>query len=103
MKSGCKRTQGEFVQRQATWPEQLLAPNAPNFGKLDHDILSFYELMDGMLAMVMVATQPLNPEVANKLSYMKELVSMHYNLDIAIVLAINKRFFLAWENKNFEW
>merc|ERR1712237_95102 len=24
MKSGSKRTQGEFVQRQATWPEQLL-------------------------------------------------------------------------------
>ena len=91
------------MQRQATWPEQLLAPNASNFGKLDHNILSFYELMDGMLAMVMVATQPLNPEVTNKFLYMKELVSIHYNLDIAIVLAINKRFFLAWENKNFEW
>ena len=103
MKSGSKRTAGEFVQRQAIWPEQLLAPTAPNHGKLDHDILSFTELMDGFLGKVMVETSPLNTEVANKLSYMRELVSMHYHLDLKDVLAINKRFFLAWENKSFEW
>ena len=28
---------------------------------------------------------------------------MHYNFDIKTVLAINKRFFHAWENMNFEW
>ena len=96
MKSGCKRTPGEFVQRQATWPEQLLSANAPHFGVLDHDVLTFEELMDGMLTKIAVETKPLNPEVANKLSYMKELVAMHYNFDIKTVLAINKRFFHAW-------
>ena len=103
MKSGSKRTVGEFVQRQAIWPEQLLAPTAPNHGKLDHDVLSFPELMDGLLGKIMVETSPLNTEVANKLSYMREIVSMHYNLELKDVLSINKRFFLAWENKSFEW
>ena len=31
MKSGSKRKTGEFVQRHATWPEQLLDPGAPGF------------------------------------------------------------------------
>ena len=77
IKSGCKHTPGEFLHRQATCPEKLLSANAPNFGKLDHDILAFDELMDGMLAKLAVETQPLNLEVENKLSYMRELVSMH--------------------------
>ena len=91
------------MQSQYTWPEQLLSPNAPNHGKLDYDSLSFLELMDGMLSKVMVETQPMDTEVANKLSYIRELVVMHYNLDLKSMLAINKRFFYAWENANFEW
>ena len=103
MKSGSLRTPGEFVNRQATWPEQLLSPNAPNHGKLVYDNLSFTELMEGLLSKVLIETHPIDDEIANKLCYIRELVVMHYNFELKSVLAINKRFFQAWENTSYEW
>ena len=105
MKSGSKRLNGDFVERQTTWPEQCLAPSAPSAANPSHDKLSFPELIDGFLGKILTETAPgnLDTEVANKLSYLKELTVMHYTLDLTNVLAVNRRFIEGWENKNFEW
>ena len=105
MKSGSKRGIGEFVERQTTWPQQCLSPSAPTAGKPDHEKLSFPELIDGFIGKILTETPSgnLDTEVANKLSYLKELTAMHYTLDLSNVLAVNRRFLEGWENKNFEW
>ena len=105
MKSGSRRANGEFVERQTTWPEECLAPSAPSAASPAHDKLSFVELMDGFLGKFLTETPSGNLDivVANKLSYLKELCVMHYTLDLPNVLAVNRRFLEGWENKNFEW
>ena len=105
MKSGSKRGVGEFVERQTTWPQQCLTPSAPTASKPDHEKLSFPELIDGFIGKILTETPSgnLDIEVANKLSYLKELTAMHYTLDLPSVLAVNRRFLEGWENKNFEW
>ena len=105
MKSGSKRGAGEFVERQTNWPEEFLAATAPSASKPEHDKLSFPELIDGMLGKVLSEIRPekLDLEVANKLSYIKELTAMHYTLDLQNVLSINRKFLQGWENKRFEW
>ena len=105
MKSGSRRANGEFVERQTTWPEECLAPSAPSAASPAHDKLSFVELMDGFLGKILTETPSGNLDivVANKLSYLKELAVMHYTLDLSNVLAVNRRFLEGWENKNFEW
>jgi hypothetical protein len=105
MKSGSFRVAGEFVQRQTTWPEKLLSSTAPGFKTATHATMSFPELIDGLIAKVLVEAKPdvLDRVVANKLSYIRELTTMHYSLDLKNILAINFRFITAWENRSFEW
>ena len=105
MKSGSKRGIGEFVERQTTWPQQCLSPSAPTAAKPDHEKLSFPELIDGFIGKILTETPSgnLDIEVANKLSYLKELTAMHYTLDLSNILAVNRRFLEGFENKNFEW
>ena len=105
MKSGAKRVAGEFVERQTTWPEKCLAPSAPGYNKSTHAQLTLPELIEGMIAKTLMETPSaaLNPELANRFSYIKELIVMSYTLDLQHVLAINFRFLSAWENHNHDW
>ena len=105
MKSGKKRTTGEFVTRQATWPEQMLSLNAPGFKKKEHHELTFAEFIDGMLAKFLTETLPqdLDSDLSNKLIYLRELVAMQYSIDFKHVLAINERFLDGYESEHFDW
>ena len=105
MKSGSLRTAGKFVQRQATWPEKVLSSTAPGYKSATHATLTFPELVGGLITKVLVESTPDNLDrvVANKLSYIRELTTMHYSLELKAILAINFRFITAWENRNFEW
>lgn len=105
MKSGAKRNSGEFVTRQATWPEKMLSLNAPGRGKKVHNDLTFAEFIDGMIAKFLTETEAdiLDRDLSNKLTYLRELVAMQYSLDFKHVLAINHRFLLGWENEHFHW
>ena len=105
MKSGSLCTPGEFVERQATWPEKVLSSCAPGFKTAKYDTLSFPELIDGLITKVLVesTSATLDDEIANKLCYIRELTTMHYSLELKNILAINFRFITAWENRNFEW
>ena len=105
MKSGAKRNSGEFVTRQATWPEKMLSLNAPGRGKKEHNDLTFAEFIDGMIAKFLTETEAdvLDRDLSNKLTYLRELVAMQYSLDFKHILAINHRFLLGWENEHFHW
>ena len=82
-----------------------MAPSAPGHGKVTHDKVSLPELIEGMLAKTLMETPSsnLNPELANRLSYIKELIVMSYTLDLQLILAINSCFLTGWENHNFDW
>ena len=105
MKSGAKRTTGEFVTRQAYWPEQCLSMNAPGYKKKEHNELTFAEFIDGMLAKFLTETDPadLDRDLSNKLTYLRELVAMQYSLDFKHVLEINEKFINGYENEHFNW
>ena len=105
MQSGSKRTLGQFVSRQVNWPEEFLSPGAPGHGKVEFKNLSFTEFIDGMLAKCMLETPPdrMDDELANKLSFLREVVAMHYSLGLKDVLAVTERFLRGWESQNFEW
>ena len=70
-----------------------------------HDTLSFPELIDGLISKVLIESTPdtLDRRIANKISYIRELTTMHYSLELKNILSINHRFITAWENRNFEW
>ena len=77
MKSGSQRAAGEFVQRQATWPEKVLSSTAPGYKSATHAALSFPELIDGLISKVLIESTPdtLDRRIANKLSYIRELTT----------------------------
>ena len=105
MMSGASRKPGQFVQRQMTWPEECLSAQAPGVGKSTYKQLSFPELVDGFLGKALMETNPdnLDMELANKLSFLRELTTMSYSLDHQSVLSISHRFLQGWENKSWEW
>lgn len=105
MTSGANRQPGMFVERQMTWPEQCLTPAAPGYKKTKHANLSFTEFVEGMLGKFLLETPPdeLNPVLANKLAYLRNIVAMHHTLDLKSLLSISDRFLTGWENKSFEW
>ena len=105
MQSGSKRTLGQFVSRQVNWPEEFLSPGAPGHGKVEFKNLSFTEFIDGMLAKCMLETPQdrMDDELANKLTFLREVVAMHYSLGLKDVLAVTERFLRGWESQNFEW
>ena len=105
MQSGSKRSVGQFVSRQANWPEEFLSNNAPGKDKTEFKNLTFIEFIDGMLAKCMLETpnSRMDDELANKLHFLREVVAMHYSMGIKDILAITERFLRGWESKNFEW
>ena len=105
MTSGANRTPGMFVERQTTWPEQCLTPAAPGYKKVKHANLSFIEYVEGMLGKFLMETpgDKLDPILANKLTYLRNMCSMHHTLDLKSLLSISDRFLTGWENNSFEW
>ena len=105
MVSGALRKPGQFVQRQMTWPEQCLSANAPGHSKSTFKQLSFPELVDGFLgkALMEANAETIDMELVNKLSFLREVASMHYTLELPSILSISYRFLQGWENSQFEW
>ena len=105
MMSGANRKPGQFVTRQMTWPEQCLSAQAPGVGKSTYKQLSFPELVDGFIGKALMETNPdtLDMELANKLSFLRELATMSYSLDHQSILTISERFLRGWENCSWEW
>ena len=105
MQSGANRTPGQFVERQTTWPEQCLTPAAPGFKKSSHAQLNLTEFVEGYLGKFLLETRATNldPILANKLTYLRNLLSMHHTLDLKSIISISDRFLTGWENKSFEW
>ena len=94
MTSGANRTPGMFVERQTTRPEQCLTPAAPGYKKGKHANLSFIEYVEGMLGKFLMETpaDKLDPMLANKLTYLRNMISMHHTLDLRSLLSISDRF-----------
>ena len=105
MMSGANRKPGQFVQRQMTWPEQCLSAQAPGCGKSTFKNLSFPELVDGFIGKALMETdhEKLDMELANKLSFLREVATMNYSLDHQNIPSISHRFLQGWENCSFEW
>ena len=105
MTSGANRKPGQFVQRQMTWPEQCLSAQAPGKDKSTFKNLSFPELVDGFIGKALMETdhEKLDMELANKLSFLREMATMSYSLDHQSVLTISHRFLQGWENCSWEW
>ena len=105
MMSGANRKPGQFVTRQMTWPNQCLSAQAPGVGKSTYLQLSFTELVDGFIGKALMETDQdnLDMELANKLTFLRELATMSYSLDHQSVLNISHKFLQGWENCSWEW
>ena len=105
MMSGANRKPGQVVQRQMTWPEQCLSAQAPGCGKSTFKNLSFPELVDGFIGKALMETdhEKLDMELANKLSFLREVATINYSLDHQSILSISHRFLQGWKNCSFEW
>ena len=77
-----------------TWPEQCLSAQAPGCGKSTFKNLSFPELVDGFIGKALMETEDekLDMELANKLSFLREVATMNYSLDHQSILSISHRF-----------
>ena len=85
--------------------KKCLSPQAPGYQKCKHGDLSFPELIKGMIAKFLLETpsDKLDEELGNKLIYLKELITLHHNLNLKSFLKIKFRFLNGWENHSFEW
>ena len=103
--AGYDNTGPGVVLRQTRWPHRLLQSTVPGYNVVKHKDLTFHQLMNGLISKFLTETPPekLDPELANKLSFLQFLTEMSFRYSQDEILEVTRETFMAWQNKQFEW
>ena len=105
MTSGHDKVGSGLCYRQMRWPHRLLQTNVPGFDVVEHKDLTFHQFINGCISKFLseVPVERLDLELANKFSFLQELVNMSFYYKHADVLQTYRLCHEAWQMKEFEF